>query len=61
LQARSGLEVLPTGNLYLINATRNDTGAYECVAVNPISGAQRRSAEAQLDITGIWVERVGGR
>ena len=54
LQARGGLEVLPAGNLYLINAMHDDTGVYQCVAVNPVTGAWRRSVQAQLNITGVF-------
>jgi hypothetical protein len=41
------------GNLYIHRADMIDSGYYQCVAVNHISGRMRHSESAYLNVTGI--------
>ncbi len=46
----SRITVLTTGSLYITDAQLNDTGNYQCIAHNYITGARRRSAVATLTV-----------
>ena len=48
----SRLTIMPSGNLYIINITEEDEGNYRCVAMNPVTGAKRRSEQIMLTVTG---------
>ena len=55
LPTDSRVTILPTGNLYILNVTQADSGDYQCMATNLVSGARRRSEMATLTITGVCV------
>ena len=55
LPTDSRITILPTGNLYILNVTEADSGDYQCMATNLVSGARRRSEMATLTITGVCV------